>query len=208
MKIYLFTSIVLIALASIYTVITGALLLRRKPTFLIGKQYYGFYMLLLAIMMIFTIVGTLMKQLDVERLGSLAPLLFPILLMILIARLLNSWLILNIGESSLSKVFDDSLKATGINFDKELTRIVLRDSNSEMRISVGYPMRTCSVYFVNRKGIRNYKELVDKVKEKLSEYRTEPLYVPAIVFIAMGLLMGFGFLTAFWLILKNLPSSL
>jgi hypothetical protein len=192
------------AVASIYTIVTGLFQLRRKPTFLIGKKYYGFYMVLLSIMMIITIVGTIMKTLNIESIGSLAPLLFPILLMILIARLLNGWLIFNINESALSKIFDDSLKAMGINYEKELTRIMLRDFDAEMRISVGHQMRTCSVYFINREGIKNYRELVDKVKEGLSVYQTEPSYVPAIIFIIMGLLIGFGFLTVFWLIFKSL----
>lgn len=204
MKTYLFVSMFLVALASIYTIITGLLSLKRRPTFLIGRRYYGFYLVLLAITMGVMIVSALMKQLSIEGISSLAPMLFPILLMILISRYLNGWLIINIDESALSKVFDNSLKAVGINYDKELTRIMLRELDSEMRISIGHPMRTCSVYFINRKGIKNYKELVNKVRQELSTYQTGPSYTPAVVFIIMGLLMGFGFLTAFWLIFKSL----
>ena len=204
MKIYFFVNIVLISLASIHTIITGLFYLRKKPTFLEGNRYYGFYVLVLAIIMFITIGATMMRKLSMESVGALVPLIFPVFMIIAISRLLNGWLILNLEESAISKVFEDSLKAMGINYERELTRIKLRDFGSEMRISIGHSSRTCSVYFVNRQGIKNYRSLANKVKEGISAYQSEPLYLPAFAYIAMGLLMGFGFLTGSWLFRKVL----
>jgi Ca2+/Na+ antiporter len=197
--------VVPITMMSLYTIIMGLLHLRRKPTFLIGKKYYGLYMLFLGIMMIVTIIFALMNRVNIRGLGLLAFLLSPVLLMFLVARLLKGWLVLNIDESELSKIFDNSLKELGFNYDKELTRIKLLDFDSEIRISIEHPMRTYLVYFTNRKEIEKHTELVSKIKEKLSVYRTEPSYLRAVVFIAIGLIIALGFLTSSWLIFQVDP---